>query len=241
MYNIGICDDGKATCSSLEEMVLRYTKEKNISVETMVWYSAENLCSYLERQNDLDILFLDIALLGMTGIQAGDFIRNRLENWAMQIIYISAKPSYAMQLFKTQPLDFLVKPISQLQINETLGRAIKILDRGAGKFEFRAGKDFYAIPFKDIICFISERRKIKVVAIQGQKEFYGKMKDILPKLSENFFLIHQSYLVNKEHVFRYAYDTVELRNGMVLPISKANRKRVREEIFSGHQAVKAQL
>lgn len=234
MYSIGICDDGKATCSSLEEMISQYARERNISVETLVWYSAEKLCSYLAKQNDLDILFLDIALFEMTGIQAGAFIRNRLENWAMQIVYISAKPSYAMQLFKTQPLDFLVKPISQTQIDETLGRAIKVLERGARKFEFQAGKDLFAIPFRDILCFISERRKIKVVTAQGQWEFYGKMKDILPKLPESFLLIHQSYLVNKEHVFRYSYDVVELRNGMLLPISKANRKRVREEVFASH-------
>ncbi len=234
MYNIGICDDGKGICASLEEMVQQYAKEKKISVETMVWYTAEKLCSYLAEHNDLDILFLDIALFEMTGIQAGDFIRNRLENWAMQIVYISAKPSYAMQLFKIQPLDFLVKPILQTQIDETLGRAIKVLERGAGKFEFQAGKDLYAIPFRDILCFVSERRKIKVVAAQGQWEFYGRMKDILPRLPGSFLTIHQSYVVNKEHVFRYTYDTVELRNGMVLSISKANRKRVREDVFANH-------
>lgn len=47
MYNIGICDDGKGICASLEEMVQQYAKEKKISLETMVWYTAEKLCSYL--------------------------------------------------------------------------------------------------------------------------------------------------------------------------------------------------
>lgn len=73
-----------------------------------------------------------------------------------------------------------------------------------------------------------------MVAAQGQWEFYGRMKDILPRLPGSFLLIHQSYVVNKEHVYRYTYDTVELRNGMVLSISKANRKRVREDVFANH-------
>ena len=52
MYNIGICDDGKGICASLEEMVQQYAKEKKISVETMVWYTAEKLCSYLAEHNE---------------------------------------------------------------------------------------------------------------------------------------------------------------------------------------------
>ncbi len=38
MYNIGICDDGKGICASLEEMVQQYAKEKKISVETNVFF-----------------------------------------------------------------------------------------------------------------------------------------------------------------------------------------------------------
>ena len=117
MYNIGICDDGKNICSSLEEMILQYAEKINIPVEIKIWYTGEGLCDYLKERQQIDILFLDIELFEMTGIQAGDFIRNRLEDRGMQIIYISGKSSYARELFKTQPMDFLVKPITQQNIN----------------------------------------------------------------------------------------------------------------------------
>ena len=68
--------------------------------------------------NPLDVLLLDIELWKMTGIEAGSFIRNRLEDRRLQIVYISGKASYAWSLFKTQPLDFLVKPIRQEQVDE---------------------------------------------------------------------------------------------------------------------------
>ena len=62
MYHIGICDDGKNTCSSLEEMILEYTEEKGILTEVKVWYSGESLCDYLKQGGHIDILFLDIEL-----------------------------------------------------------------------------------------------------------------------------------------------------------------------------------
>lgn len=80
----------------------------------------ESLRDYLAAGGCLDILFLDIGLFQMTGIEAGAYIRNQLDHMGLQIVYISGKASYAQQLFRTQPLDFLVKPIGQEQIDEVL-------------------------------------------------------------------------------------------------------------------------
>lgn len=86
MYHIGICDDGKNICAELEEMILQYASEKRISLEVETWYSGEDVCRYLEEECLLDILFLDIELLSMSGVQVAEFIRSRLENRWMQII-----------------------------------------------------------------------------------------------------------------------------------------------------------
>ena len=95
MYNIGICDDGENICASIENMLMQCAKEMNIQLDTNVWYTGEGLKDYLEKGNPLDILFLDIELFQMTGIEVGNYIRNQLDDMGMQIIYISGKASYA--------------------------------------------------------------------------------------------------------------------------------------------------
>lgn len=231
MYSIGICDDGENICASIENMLLQYAKEKNIQIDTNVWYTGEGLKKYLETGGQLDILFLDIELFRMTGIEVGDYIRNQLDDMGMQIIYISGKVSYAQQLFKTQPLDFLVKPISQSQISDVLEMAFRVMKHKNEKFEFRQGKDYYYVPMGDIVYFGSEGRKVKIVTLKETFEFYGRLKEIAKRLPEDFIIIHKSYIVNKEYIFRYAYEMVELMNGTILTISPANRKRVRERIL----------
>lgn len=156
MYNIGICDDGENICASIEDMLMQCAKEINIQLDISVWYTGERLKDYLEKGNPLDILFLDIELFQMTGIEVGDYIRNQLDDMGMQIIYISGKASYARQLFKTQPLDFLVKPISQSQIRDVLDMALKVMKRKKEKFEFQQGKDYYYVPMGDIVYFGSQ-------------------------------------------------------------------------------------
>lgn len=231
MYMIGICDDGENICIAIEKMLLQYAKERNIRVDTNVWYSGEGLRQYLEAGNHLDILFLDIELFKMTGIEVGNYIRKQLDDMGMQIVYISGKSSYAQQLFKTQPLDFLVKPISQAQINETMETAVRIIKKKEERFEFQQGKEYYYVPMGDIVYFGSEGRKIKAVTMKSTFEFYGKLKEIAKRLPEEFIVIHQSYIVNREYVFRYTYEMVELVDGTILTISLANRKLVRDRIL----------
>lgn len=235
MYHIGICDDGKNICASIEEMVLRYTGNKEIPAEIKVWYTGEGLCDYLKQGGHIDILFLDIELFRLSGIEVGDYIRNRLEDRKMQIVYISGLPSYAQQLFKTQPMDFLIKPIEQEQIDSVLSLAMKIIGKNMDKFEFQNGREYFYLPFGEIMYFTSEGRKIRIVmrgeAQGGGKEFYGKLKDVADGLPQEFIIIHKSYVVNREYIARYTYEAVEMTDGTVLNISKANRKQVRERIL----------
>lgn len=233
MYNIGICDDGKNICASLEEMVLQYAEKSKRKMDIQVWYTGEELCRYLEQDGHLDILFLDIELMKLTGIDVGNFIRNKMENRGMQIIYISGESSYAQKLFKTQPMDFLVKPISIEQIEDALELAIKLLEKNAERFEFQNGRDYYYISYNEIIYFESKGRKIKIVAVGAEKEFYGAIRELEKKLPKEFFSIHQSYVINKTHVVKYTYETVEMDNSTILPISKAYRKQVRERLLRG--------
>lgn len=235
MYNIGVCDDGENTCSSIENMLLECAKEKNVQIDTNVWYTGEKLKEYLEKGNQLDILFLDIELFKMTGLEVGDYIRNQLDDIGIQIIYISGKASYAQKLFKTQPLDFLVKPISKKQISDVLETAFRIIKRKNEKFEFRQGKDYYYVPMGDIVYFASEGRKVKIITLKENFEFYGKLKEIAKRLPKDFISIHKSYIVNKEYIFHYTYEMVELMNGTVLSISPVNRKQVRESILREEQ------
>lgn len=231
MYNIGICDDGYDTCSSVENMILRYAEKNGMKEEVLVWYTGEELCKYLKQGSHLDILFLDIELVELNGIQAGDFIRNQLEDREMQIIYISGKSSYAQQLFKTQPMDFLVKPVTQMQIDGALETAVKILKKSTGKFQYQTGKEYFYVPYGKIMYFASRGRKIIIHTEHEEKEFYGRMTELAENLPDEFLLIHQSFMVNKMHVVRYTYETVELTDGTELVISKAHRKQVREHIL----------
>ncbi len=231
MYEIGICDDGKNVCGSMEKMLIQCARENAIQINVQIWYTGEELRDYLKMGSHLDILFLDIELYQMTGIEVGCYIRNELDNMGLQIVYISGKTSYAQDLFKTQPLDFLVKPITPKQINRTIETAIKVIKRRCERFEFQQGKEHFYIKQGEILYFESSGRKINIVTVHDTYEFYGKLNEIIKELSEDFIEIHKSYVINMAHVLRYTYEMVQLDNGTRLTISQNKRSQVRKRIL----------
>ena len=230
MYRIGICDDDKVFCADLEERLYRISEAFFEKVEIEVWYSGEDIMRDICGRTLCDLLFLDIELVKKDGIEVGRFIRDELEDMRTQIVYVSSKQDYAMQLFKVQPLDFLIKPVSDKALAETLSRSVRRQKSADICFEYKKGGIMFRIPTSDIAYFASTDKKIRIVKKSGEEEFYGKLKSIADRLPADFMPIHQSYIVNRRYVSEYSYDTVKMADKTVLSISKPYRKAVRERL-----------
>lgn len=230
MYKVAICDDETSTCSELETMLLSYGSLTALPLEIDIWYTGKSLCEAFQKGYRIDLLFLDIELVGLNGLQVGKFIRDERNDQKTFIVYISSKQNYAMSLFKVQPLDFLIKPIGKNELAEVMARFLKLSELGKVSFAFKNGRNVYQVAYEDIIYFSSMGRKILVITVNGNYEFYGRIKTIAAKLTSNFLQIHQSFLINQNHVCEYDYDSVKMINGDLLSISKANRAKVRKKI-----------
>ena len=230
MYKIGICDDDKILCSVLEEQIYEISKKIEIKADVEVWYSGESIQNDLKKGIELDLLFLDIELVQKNGIAVGNFIRNEMENMQTHIVYISSKESYAMQLFKVQPLDFLIKPISNENIREVLIRSVKQKSSADTYFEYQKENSVFRVPIRNIAYFMSMVKK------DGKEEFYGKLKNIAEILPADFMMIHQSYIINQAYVSEYSYEMVKMVDGENLNISKPYRKETRSKIIQHQKA-----
>lgn len=231
MYNIGICDDERETCAQIVNMIHDYSKRNKIEIEISVWHTGEALYADLVKKAMIDLLFLDIELVSTDGIQIGKLIRNELENPDISIAYISSKSSYALELFKIHPIDFLIKPISVQDINDTIDEALRLYNRNKKVFEYKANGYNCKIPYKDIIYFYSENKKIHMVTFDSEIQFTGKIKEIIEQVPECFIQIHQSYIINMNHMNECSYETVRMRGDVLLNISQPYRKMVRKHIM----------
>ena len=139
------------------------------------------------------------------------FIREEQENMETAIVYISANSSYAMDLFRVQPTDFLIKPLDKIKVGNVMNRIQKISEVRKGIFEYFGSGYYFKVLYKDILYFSSQNKKVYLVLKDGQKEFNGRLKEIAKKIPGNFIQIHQSYLINFDYIEECSYESVKMK------------------------------
>ncbi|MGF7050758.1 DNA-binding LytR/AlgR family response regulator [Paenibacillus sp. DS2015] len=232
MLRIAICDDQNHVCAQVESILLTLSKSLPEKVEVEVFYSGEALIHFLLDGAYFDMIFLDIELQMLNGVEVGRKIRDDFNNETTQIVYISAKDSYAMELFDIRPLNFLIKPLQEYKIEAVVRKAIDLVDRGNHFFEYKSGRTQNKIPIKDILYFESKGKKVRMVLQDQHHEFYSKLIEIEQQLyNQDYLFIHKSYLVNYYHVIEYQYDYVKMSDLTILPISQQQRKCVRDRLL----------
>ncbi|MDD4122623.1 MAG: LytTR family DNA-binding domain-containing protein [Eubacteriales bacterium] len=229
MYRTAICDDEQAICSQIENIILNYAAEGNEKIDIQVFYSGEELCKFLNRGEKFDLIFLDIEMKMLNGVEAGRKIREEMDNQIVQIVYVSGKDNYYRELFNVRPMHFLHKPIEAKEIVHDIRLAMKLSDKLGGVFSYKKGHEVRRIDVKDILYFESNNREVKIVTTEGEEIFYGKLSDIFKQVAKyHFMFIHKSYIINSFFVTKFKYDEVTMSNSEVLPISQSKRKSIRE-------------
>lgn len=229
MFKIAVCDDIKVTCDELKEIILSKAKGalyENISVD--IFYSGDALISDIGEGNLYDLIFLDIELGGkINGVEIGHIIRDEMDDYITQIVYISSKNNYDRQLFDVQPLHFLQKPIDVSKLLNDIKLAIKISGKENKIFEFKNLRNTVKVPYKDILYFESKGREISLVSCKMQYIFYDNIQELSKVLPDFFIYPHRSYLVNYELIACFKYEELIMSNGDIIPISRNKRKEIR--------------
>lgn len=223
-YRIGICDDEISTCSYMEMAIHNYMQWHGYKGDIYVWDSAATFIDELTNKIDLDLLFLDIKMPEINGVDVGMYIREQIDDSGMKIVYMSSATDYALQLFKVHPYDFLVKPFNDKVIFDILDKLIEADEKNANMFMFRKRGDKVSVRFSDIIYFQSDKKHIKIIMTNEREEAYiGKLSDEICKIPCFFASIGKSYIINLNHLYECHAENVIMDNGHILGISKMYR------------------
>lgn len=228
MIKIAICDDEADICSELENALLKYEHNNTVRIDVEVYYSAIQLLQKIDKGQRFDLIFLDIEMDELNGVELGERLRYQYDDEMTKIIFISWKKEYAMDLFKVRPFDFIEKPIDYKRVEQRVRLAHKLLKQENEYFYYSKLNKTEREYCKNIIYFESVKRLVVIHSINGEIEFYSKLNDIENNIDDNmFWLVHKSYLVNCHRIKKYEYHQLVMDNRDVIPISQSRRSIIR--------------
>lgn len=231
MFQAAVCDDDEWLCQEVKRILEGHRFDLCDGISVRCYTSGEDLCADLAAWN-FDLLILDIELKRMNGIKVAQYVRENLQDNQVQILYISAKEQYCMDLFESRPLQFLVKPIKEKELIRLAQKAVCLSSENAHVFRFQKGNLACRIPYGEILYFESRDKQIRLLSERKEYCFYGKLDDVEKEVVQGGFIrIHKSYLVNYQHIRSYGAECVEMLNGERLSVSRKYHQAAMDRIL----------
>lgn len=231
MIRIAVCDDMQEVVREINGYLLEYQEQNDLKFGVSDFFTAEDLWKFLET-NHCDLIFLDIELDKMNGIELGNKIRKELNDQDIKIIIISAMEGYYKQLFDIQPLNFLLKPIDKIKLFEMLDLTVRLIDEKNHIFVFKNKDGLHRLKVKDILFFESYKHNFKVVTLNNSYEFRSTSTEIMDQLSGlGFIQIHRSYIVNYDQIKKITPEELIMFNDAVISIPREKRKETGETLM----------
>ena len=229
MIRIAVVDDDIHICSHIEKYMNTFAENHTQNIEVEPYNSSESFFHAIKNNNEVyDLIFLDIELDEKTGIDIAEYIRYERQDELQQIVFISGKSGYSLALHDTHPLDFIVKPIHDEQLEKVIVRFLKISGKWSNTFQYNIGSDTIKVKISDIRYFSVQNKDIIIHTVSHDDFFRGSLREIEKELRQYGFLhIHRSYLVNSMYIQIFEYDQVILTDGITtLPIGSSKRTEI---------------
>ncbi len=225
MIRIAICDDEKHMSDHIRAMASDFFRKKNREIQLRTFSSGEELLSY---DGQIDILFLDIQMKGMDGIETARKLRD--SKFRGFLIFITVLKEMVFQSFEVQAYDYLVKPVEEKQFEKTMERLYTSMQNASeDSLLVQKGYEGRIIREEEIVfCEIIDRKIYLNLASGEVVDYYERIENLETKLGSHFFRCHRSYLINLKHLKGYKNGTACMDNGKEVPVS-----RLRSREFSG--------
>jgi two-component system response regulator LytT len=242
-----VVDDEKLACDELS-FLLKDFPEVDVIATGSNGLEAVDLILQLEPE----LVFLDVNMPGLDGLGVIRRLRER-DVEMPHFIFVTAYDQYAVEAFRLEAMDYLLKPLEKNRLAETIERARRVIQERKtapepvsiaksavtprAKLMVRSNSRYLIVDANDVIYATIDNGLITLVTtnFEGQSN-YRTIEDLQGSLDrEMFWRVHRSYLVNinriKEVVpwFKSSYQLrMDDKKGTEVPVSRVQTRRLRE-------------
>ncbi len=247
MITAVLIDDEKDANSVLSSLLNNFTTKV-----VKILGTADNLDDGIKLINDSkpDVVFLDIQMPGRNGLE----IFNHFPNPEFKLVIVTAYSQYAIDAIKKSATDYILKPVSFMELQETLSRISRMLESEKQQYEmedkigfinspeiqgvrivFDVETGFMLIDTRIIeYCFADQSYSV-IVTNTGKHIVISKplkeLQEMLPV--KHFYRTHKSYLVNVYYIRKFVRASesfVYLKSGNKIPVSVRNTTKIKNDI-----------
>lgn len=218
MLRVGICEDELDIVKELHDMLVRilfsYTE-----IEIIHYMDGLDIIERIQSEDfHIDLLFLDIHMKNIDGMQTAQFIRKHQID--VDIIFLTVSKEHVFDGYNYKAFAYCLKPLEEEKIAAVLHRYMEERKKCADCLNVIVKGKEQRLPLDRIIYFESQKRKIIAYTLTDRIVFYAKLDEIENLIKNKGFLrCHQSYMVNQRMIDSVGR-TVIVVQGIHVPMSR---------------------
>lgn len=228
MLQIAICDDEQFYREKIRRLLTDYLEKRDLGSSISFFTSGEEFLSQSENNVKYDIVFMDISMDELNGIETA--MQMRAFHSDTFLVFVTAFIDYALEGYKANAIRYLMKDTLDVAMGECMDAILQKMRTSQVTFSFIEGeRKLYT---DNIIYIESSRHKSVFYYMESETthyQIYSRLDAIEQELSGCGFLrIHKSYLVNMKHIRKINNYTAYLDTGLELPVPRSRFQSAKE-------------
>lgn len=220
VVRVAIVEDEAKLHAYYGKMVEAWGKKGNVRPVLTYVESAEEYLFKYERKNLFDIIFLDVCMKDMNGMELAHEIRKFDRN--VQIVFLTGKSEYVFEGYEIGAVRYLVKPVEEGELAKALDACMEKL--GSSREDYLTMKyqgENLRLLKSEILSIQVEGHYLKMQTVDRVYEWKASLKEMQEKLdSARFVQANRSAVVNLEFVSKITREECVLENGEAIPVSR---------------------
>ena len=239
MIKIAVVDDSDMDCRIIQKMLGKYTQENpHEKFDITVCHSGGEFFR-IYRKGAFHIIFLDICMCGMDGIEISERLRTGDEN--IRIVFMSSDSDYVFEVFQSQPTGFLCKPYTYEKFLKSFELALNYFRKKEKMFTVKLPRILMPVAQNEILSAVSDNHCTVISLVTGDKyssiSTYSEVSGILLQ-EPNFIECNRGIIINMNYTkFNNDMkndDSLTMQDGTVYPVRVRGRKQVMAQISAYH-------
>jgi two-component system, LytTR family, response regulator LytT len=202
------------------EMVCKYIEQTRFLSLEGKFDSAIEALGYIST-HEVDLIFLDIQMPDLTGMELARVLEGRKNNHRPKIIFTTAYNQFAIEGYKVDALDYLLKPFGYEDFLRASDKAYRYFEQQKASLEpshaeyifLKVEYQLVKIMLKDIVLVEGYKDYVKVHLVGSKSPLLSlttlkHMEELLP--AHQFMRVHRSYIIGLDHIESITKGTVNM-------------------------------